>query len=373
MLPIPDYTDSLVSYKFEHFFDISPDLLCIAGYDGYFKKINPAVSAVLGFSEEELFSRPINDFVFADDRHITSWARKSITQNNPLINFENRYVTKSGDIVWLSWSSMPVDEEQLVFAIAKNITHKKRIEEDRNTLVENLTRINTNLKQLSYTTSHDLRSPVSNLLSVFGLLDVSKIKDTETLEFIGMLKTAAENMHQTLNNYVDILDRKEILHTHVEEIDLQESLEVVLFSINALVRDSNATITTDFSQTRKLIFNKTYLESVYLNLLTNSIKYARPGVPPVVSISSKIINGIKKLIITDNGLGFDAAYIKNKMFGMYQKYHYHPDSKGIGLYLVHSHVTGLGGKLEVESELNKGTTFIISFSKAAKQQLEKSL
>jgi len=139
-------------YNLERFFDLSPDLLCIAGFDGYFKKINPIVSTTLGYTNEELLARPINDFVYADDKDITSQKRENIIKDNALFNFENRYVTKAGEIVWLSWTSMPISSEQVVFAIAKNITHKKKLEEDRNVLLSNITRINNDLKQLTYTT-----------------------------------------------------------------------------------------------------------------------------------------------------------------------------------------------------------------------------
>src|SRR6185437_10375114 len=175
-------------FNLEHFFEMSPDLLCVAGFDGYFKKINPTVSKTLGYTNEELFSRPIDSFVHIEDRDLTSKKREDIIKDTPLLNFENRYVTKNGDIVWLSWTSMPIKSEKVVFAIAKNITHKKKLEEDRNSLLSNLTTINKNLKQLTYSTSHDLRAPVSNLLSVFSLLDTSKIQDGETLEFIEMLR-----------------------------------------------------------------------------------------------------------------------------------------------------------------------------------------
>ncbi|MFC0515250.1 helix-turn-helix domain-containing protein [Mucilaginibacter angelicae] len=116
-------------FDLECFFHLSPDWLCVAGFDGYFKKINPAVSKTLGYTESELFSKPIDSFVFVDDRSLTASKRESIKKNNPLYNFENRYVTKSGEIVWLSWISMPVQSQQLVFAIARNITDKKKLEE----------------------------------------------------------------------------------------------------------------------------------------------------------------------------------------------------------------------------------------------------
>ncbi|HVW15708.1 MAG TPA: PAS domain S-box protein [Mucilaginibacter sp.] len=117
------------NYSLEFFFELSPDLLCIAGFDGYFKKINPAVSKTLGYTEEELFSRPINSFVHPDDQHVTEYRRNLIRKGTPLLNFENRYLTKTGEIVWLTWTSMPVNSKKLVFAIAKNVTHRKRLEE----------------------------------------------------------------------------------------------------------------------------------------------------------------------------------------------------------------------------------------------------
>src|ERR1041385_2869514 len=146
-------------FNYELLFNLSADLLCIAGYDGYFKKINPAVSKVLGYTMEELYSRPINDFVYGPDKEITARVRKELTRSVPLLNFENRYLTKSGEIVWLSWTSMPVEEEKLIFAIAKDITHKKNLEEERNLVLVDLAKANENLRRLNYTTSHDLRSP----------------------------------------------------------------------------------------------------------------------------------------------------------------------------------------------------------------------
>jgi PAS domain S-box-containing protein len=124
-----DRNSSETIFDLEYFFELSPDLLCIAGYDGYFKKINPAVSRTLGFNNAELLSRPINSFVHPDDQNITHEKRESIKKDNPLLNFENRYVTISGEVVWLSWTAMPIKRDKLVFAIAKNITYKKKLHE----------------------------------------------------------------------------------------------------------------------------------------------------------------------------------------------------------------------------------------------------
>jgi PAS domain S-box-containing protein len=348
-------------YKFDLFFEVSPDLLCIAGYDGYFKKINAAVAKTLGYTMEELYARPINDFVFPEDQEITARVRKELTRSKPLYNFENRYLTKSGDIVWLSWTSMPVESEQVIFAVAKNITHKKKLEEERNMLLANATQINNDLQQITYTTSHDLRAPVNSLLSLFQMMDASKVNDEDTLLLLNYLQLATEQLKQSLNNYVDLLKEKQSGKPRVEEVSLRDTLQRILQSIGALVQTAKATVNADFSAVDKINFNKAYLESIFLNLLTNAIQYTRPDRHPVISISTSRSQDGTQLTFSDNGLGFDMEKVKDKIFGLHNTFHNHADSKGIGLYLVHSHITSLGGKIEVESKVNEGTTFRILF------------
>jgi len=348
-------------YHFDNFFNISADLICIAGFDGYLKRINPALSKLLGYTDEELYARPISSFVYEPDLKNTIETREHIYKNNPLLNFENRYLTKAGEIVWLSWTSMPVVSEKLVYAIAKNITHKKKVEEERNLLLANLTQINKELTILSHKTSHDLKSPINNMLSVFSLIDVSKINDPETLELVEILKLTSENLKQTLNDSIDQLVENESINTQIEEINLNESLAEVLVSINSLVRDSKAVINIDFSAFEKINFNKAYIKSIFLNLLTNSIKYSKANQAPYINIQSKKINGVDQLVFSDEGLGFDMDKVKDKIFGLYEKFHSNSDSNGIGLYLVYNHITSLGGRIAVESKINEGATFTISF------------
>ena len=105
------------------------------------------------------------------------------------------------------------------------------------------------------------------------------------------------------------------------------------------------------------------MESVFLNLLTNAIKYSRSEISPEIKIRSEVGENKDLIIFSDNGLGLDMEKVKDKLFGLHQKFHNFKDSKGIGLYLVHNHVTSLGGKISVESEINQGTTFTLSFRK----------
>jgi PAS domain S-box-containing protein len=354
-------TDPTVEYSLKPFFELSSDLLCIAGFDGYFKKINPALSKLLGYSKKELLSQPINLFIHPDDQDLTEKHRNNIRQGKPLLNFENRYLTKDGKTVWLSWTSTPDNDKKLVYAVAKDITHRKKHEKQRNQLVSDLTQTNQRLKQLTYTTSHDLRSPVNNLLSVFNLIDTSNIQDEETLELIGLLQRASKNLKKTLDNYVDDLNQEDSLNVQTTDLNIREVLDSVIQSIQSFIQDSNTTFQINLDRFETVTFNRAYLESIFLNLVTNSIKYAHPDRAPIISITTEISDGYKKLLFSDNGRGFDSEKLKGKVFGLHQKFHDHTDSKGIGLYLVYNHITNLGGKVSVESKVNEGTTFTLAF------------
>jgi len=118
-----------IEQELNQLFNFAPDIICIAGADGYFKKINPAMSSILEYSELELLSRPYADFVYPEDRGVTEVAvQDMIDQQRSSFNFENRYITRSGKLKWLAWSGTPVSEEGLIFCVAKDITDKKDLE-----------------------------------------------------------------------------------------------------------------------------------------------------------------------------------------------------------------------------------------------------
>ena len=118
-------TENSTELEMFAFFEKTPDLVCIAGKDGFFKKINPAVIYKLGYSEAELFSQPISNFIYTEDRDLTNNTRTALLKGKPLLNFVNRYVTKTGEIIWLEWTSIFISDKELVFAIAKDISDRK--------------------------------------------------------------------------------------------------------------------------------------------------------------------------------------------------------------------------------------------------------
>ncbi len=350
-------------YSLEPFFESVPELLCIAGFDGYFKKINPALCRLLKYTEAELFARPINTFVHPDDRALTQAHRRNLYAGKSLRNYENRYLTKDGETVWLSWNSIPQKEQGLVYAIAKNITSHKEHEEARNAMLAEMTRTNERLKQMNYATSHDLRTPVANLISLFSMLDRSKISDPETLDFIQMMTDAAGELEHMLNCYLDQIEKGHTQDAQLEPLSIEETVEKVKRPLSYLIAASHAQIRLEMKAFDTLIFKPSYLEGIFLNLITNSIKYAHPNRAPTITIETLLADGEKQIRYTDNGIGFDSEFQKDRIFRLHEKFHDNKDGKGIGLYLIACHMRELGGRIEVSSQINVGTSFTLHFAR----------
>lgn len=309
----------------EPFFSLSHDYLCIAGFDGYFRKINPAFIKAMGYTREELFSKPIRHFVHPEDRESTAETRAKILEGVPLVNFQNRYITKTGEFIWLTWTSVPVPEMELIYAISKNITHLKKLEEDRHFRIRDLTTVNSGLTQLSYTTAHDLRSPVNNLISLIDLLDLTKIEDKETLMFMNLIEKSVMRLKTTLNEQVNHLKENQLLKPKVEVVNLSEVVQSIVDSLHSLIETSGTLFHVDFSEIEILEINRFYLQSIFLNLITNSIKYSKTGVPPLISIKSRRKEGLCQVLFSDNGIGFDLETNGSKIFKLHQVFTDHKD------------------------------------------------
>lgn len=350
-----------MSVKLNPFFESSLDLLCVANFEGYFVDVNPAFIKMIGYTKEELRAKKISDFIYDEDRQATTQVQKGLYESRATVNFENRYRTKGGELIWLSWSAVPIDDKKLVYAIARDISHTKVLKNERVDELVNLTQKNEELIRLNLITSHDLRSPVNSVLSLLGMIDYGEIKNKETLEILKYIEIGVKGVKNSLENYLDVMSSNSFGKAALEEVILSDSLGIALNSISTLVENSNTEIKINFSSYESVMFNKAYLQSIFLNLITNAIKYAKPGTAPSIQISSFLENGQKGLAIRDNGIGMDLEHIGNRIFDLNQRFHSDAEGKGVGLYIVHNQITSLGGEITVESELNQGTVFFVKF------------
>jgi PAS domain S-box-containing protein len=122
----------------DRFFDIAIDLLCLLGFDGYFKRLNPAWERTLGYSRAELMSRPFIEFVHPDDRERTLRQNREVRAGGQALAFENRYLCKDGGFRWLLWNAAPDTGMATIYSVARDITERKRADEERDQLVRDL-------------------------------------------------------------------------------------------------------------------------------------------------------------------------------------------------------------------------------------------
>ena len=131
-------TETRPSELEERFFDLSIDMLCCLDFNGYFKKLSPSWERTLGFTREELMSRPFIEFVHPDDRERTLNQNAAVKKGGQALGFENRYMCKDGSYRWFRWNATPDSSWSVIYSVARDITESKRAEEERERLVSEL-------------------------------------------------------------------------------------------------------------------------------------------------------------------------------------------------------------------------------------------
>ena len=346
--------------------DSTNDAVISCNMDGKITSWNKGAEFLLGYVAHEVMGDMFRLFIptnlIAYESNLIEKTRKGAY----FTQIQTKRIKKNGEIIDVSLTISPIlDEAKKIIGISKiirDVTLRRRAQIEKELLIKELTSNNRELKQFSYITSHNLRGPLTNLMGILKLLDLETITDTKTRILLEAFKSSTTSLKTTLDDLINILIIKENTNHEVTNLNLESHLIKVMNSIGNIIKVAEATIDFDFSLVNSILFNSAYLESIFLNLITNSLKYSRPGVKPIIKITSVIKDNHVQLSFSDNGLGMDWKKVKDKIFGLYQRFHSHPDSKGIGLYLVHSQITALGGSIEVETELNKGTTFIIRFA-----------
>lgn len=228
--------------------------------------------------------------------------------------------------------------------------------------ITQVTEQNNQLANFAQIASHNLRAPVSNLSSLLDLYDLSETPEEKEFTF-SKFKTVIAHLNETLNTLIEAIKIRE---KKGSEIDLKTLSFSKIFKkteeiISTDITKLDAVITADFSAIRTIKYNEPYLESIIINLLSNSLRYSSPKRTPKIQVTTSIKEGKTQLVVADNGLGIDLKKHGNKLFGLNKVFHRHKDSKGVGLYIVKNQVTSLKGTISCMSEVDKGSTFTITF------------
>ncbi|PJZ64692.1 histidine kinase [Leptospira wolffii] len=249
----------------------------------------------------------------------------------------------------------------VVTDISETVNNQKKLEETKKqleTLAEQLGQRNAQLLNYAHITSHNLRAPTSNLISLLELIQESETP-AETENLIHKFKISVEYLRETLDSLVEVLRIQEFANRELELIKAPPILEKIRKILEGKILETETEIDSDFSAFDEWEYNRSYLESILLNLISNSIKYRSPDRKPKIRIFTEISQGKYYLNVEDNGLGIDLNKNRGKLFGLHKTFHRHPEARGVGLFLTKTQVESLGGRIFAESKPDFGSKFTI--------------
>jgi PAS domain S-box-containing protein len=323
----------------ERFFELSLDMLGVAGMDGYFTQINPAFARTLGREPAEILSRPFMDFVHPDDVLRTETEMEKLGRGESTLHFENRYQCGDGTWKWLEWSTRPYLEEGFLYAVARDVSKKKRDEEGMKLLNEELMEktvmleaLNRELESFSYSVSHDLRAPLRSIAGFALALEdhCGDSLDPIAKGHLQRVRNAAGRMGELIDDLLDLsrLSRTELKAT---DVDLSAmSLELLQqYQQNEPARNVETVVSPGIRVRGDVALLRVLLD----NLLGNAWKFTSKNPAARIELDAVTRDGRVTCSVKDNGVGFDMRYA-HKLFGAFQRLHAQTEFKGTGIGLA---------------------------------------
>ncbi|HEY0873199.1 MAG TPA: ATP-binding protein [Vicinamibacterales bacterium] len=347
--------------ELDRFFDLSVDLLCIAGKDGRLRRVNPAWVRILGWPAEELIGVSHLDFVHPEDRSAVGGAATSLATGATTFSFECRYRCKDGSYRWLSWNAVPFPEEGIVYAVGRDITPQKDAEQALQRQAADLAAANNELEAFSYSVSHDLRAPLRHIAGFAALLDKHAAAglDEQGRRYLTTISSAAAQMGRLVDDLLQF-SRMGRTDMHRGTVDLTSTVRQTIAELASESPDRKVEWTV--RPLPEVVGDAAMLRLAISNLVQNAYKYTRHRDVARIEIGpAQPGNGEHVIYVKDNGAGFDMAFA-DKLFGVFQRLHRSDEFEGTGIGLanvrriIHRH----GGRTWAEGAVDHGATFYFS-------------
>jgi PAS domain S-box-containing protein len=353
----------------DRFFALSLDLFCVARFDGYFKRLNPAWRDTLGWSDDELCARPFLDFVHPDDRESTSREAGKLAEGSVTVQFENRYRCHDGSYRWLQWMAVPVLEDAQIYAIARDVTNSKAAEAEVLALNADLAHrsaelsaLNRELEAFSYSVSHDLRAPLRSIdgFSQVLLEDYADKLDDEGKDSLQRVRAAATRMAALIDALL-ALSRVTRAELRAERVDLSALAQSIAADLRQGEPDRHAEFLIESGMVAE--GDPRLLRAALENLLGNAWKFTRRTAAARIEFGSLRRADETVYRVRDNGVGFDMTYA-GKLFGAFQRLHEERQfsGTGVGLATVQRIMHRHGGRVWAEGAVERGATFYFTLN-----------
>ncbi|MEO7768392.1 MAG: PAS domain-containing sensor histidine kinase, partial [Ferruginibacter sp.] len=325
---------------------------------------NKKLCEIVGYSPEEMIGKENTFFMDQEGREIAAAAvNSSVFGTNKKMDIS--LLTRDGKKVWVTLAGSTILDQEGQYdsglAMVTDITELKFAETERVKMVTDLMLRNNDLEQFAYIVSHNLRAPIANILGASNVLNEAVLTSEKKRALNQGLSDSVTKLDEVIKDLNHILQVKGGINEIKEMVLFSKLVEDIKISIKNLIDKNDVEIEYDFSQMDELLTLKSYLYSIFYNLISNSIKYRRQNVPCKIEIKSHYSKNTVALVFADNGMGIDLQKKGDQVFGLYKRFHTNVEGKGMGLFMVKTQVETLGGKISIESEVNKGTTFTIKF------------
>jgi PAS domain S-box-containing protein len=364
--------------KNQALFDASSQV-CIISTDteGIITSFNYGAELQLGYSADELIGKETPEKIHLKeeietiakqifpDKDLSELKAMDVFLSNPKQGIsetrEWTYVRKDGTHFTVLLSITVIKQNDIItgyLGVAVDISAIKKAENEIRELLAVTREQNERLRNFSYIVSHNLRSHSSGISM---LLNFIKEENPEiyALELVQHIKKASDNLFETIMHLTDVVQINMLKKQNTVSIVLKPIIDNNISSLLAMAKNEGVKIINEIPIDIEVIGIPAYLQSIAMNFLSNGIKYSSKERESYVKISVEVKNDFVILIFNDNGLGIDLIKNKEKLFGIYKTFHHHKDSRGVGLFITKNQIEAIGGHVEVESEVNVGSTFKI--------------
>jgi PAS domain S-box-containing protein len=350
--------------ELDRYFTLSLDMLCIVSFEGYFVRLNRAWENTLGYSVAELMASPLFEFVHPEDRAATLAEMGKLKKGEDTISFENRYRAKDGSYRWMLWNATPFDQQQVIYAAARDITERKHAEANIRRLKEEAETANRAKSEFLARMSHEIRTPLNIVIGMGDVLERTPL-NTVQRQYVRVFQKAGGNLLTLINDLLD-LSKVESGRMVLEEIefDLSGVTDGVVEIMSMRAQQKGIELRSEIMPEvpSKLRGDPDRLRQVLINLVGNAIKFTPKGrvlmrVEPDPGDSS---SGALRFSVADSGIGIPTEKLELIFEAFTQadaSTTRHYGGTGLGLAISKRLVELMSGRIWAESKPGAGATF----------------